>query len=128
MSMLLQIILSISIATLTVFLVMLLIQARHTAASVQRFAESAAQDLHLVATDLHEVRMRVDEVSLLVQKTCEQPSLLTQMIAGIVRGLPGTFGSRDGSGRFLEMLLTGVRTALHLFRGRKTARPEGGAP
>ena len=128
MTMLLQIILAVSITTITIFLVLLLIQARHTAASVQRFAESAEQDLHLVATDLHEVRKRVDEVSLLVQATCEQPSFLTQLVAGIVRGLPSAFDPRGGSGGFLEILLTGIRTALHLFRGRRAARPEGGVP
>ena len=67
--MLLQIILSISVVTITAFLVMLLIQARHTAASVQRFADSATQDLHLVAKDVHELRMRADEVTQLALAT-----------------------------------------------------------
>jgi len=122
--MLLQIILSISIVTITAFLVMLLIQARHTAASVQRFADSATQDLNLVAKDVHELRMRADEVAQLALQAFEEPSLLTQVIAGIVRGLPGRQGPPAGSGSFFETLLTGIQTVLHLFRGRKAQRPK----
>ena len=124
MSMLLQIILSISVVTITAFLVMLLIQARHTAASVQRFADSATQDLHLVAKDVHELRMRADEVAQLALKTFGEPSLLTQVIAGIVSGFPGAQGHQSGAGKIIETLLTGLHTVLHLFRGRKAQRPK----
>lgn len=124
MSMLLQIVLSVSVATLTVFLVMLLVQARRTAASVQHFAESAAQDLHLVADDVHEVRLRVEEVSRLARGTFERSPLLTQVVAGIVRGLPGPFGRRAFSGRFLEALLTGLESVLHWLHGQEAERPK----
>jgi len=124
MSTVLQVVLGVSIATVTVFLVMLLIQARRTAASVQRFAESAALDLHQVAQDVHEVRMRVEEVSDLAKGTLGEDSLLTQVIAGIIRGLPGPFGRWSASGRFFETLLTGIQSALHLFRGRAPERPK----
>jgi type VI protein secretion system component VasK len=122
--MLLQIILAVSVATITVFLVMLLIQARRTAASVQHFADSAAQDLHLVANDVHEVRMRVEEVSQWARSTLEKHSFLTQVVAGIVRGLPGSFGRRANSERILQALLTGLQSVVHLFHGRKVERPE----
>ena len=58
MSLLLSITLSLAVVVLTVFLVMLLVQARRTALAVERLADSAAQDLHHVAEDIHEIRIK----------------------------------------------------------------------
>ena len=93
MSLILQIVLAVAIAILTVFLVLVLIQARRTAASVQRLADSATQDLHQIATDLHEVRAQVDSVTQLAKGTLELPSLLAKLVAGIVHGVSGYFGA-----------------------------------
>ncbi len=124
MSLALQLLLGLSIATVTIFLVILLLQARRTAASVQRLAESAAQDLRRVAEDVHEVRLRVEEVTQLAKTTFEGPSLLSQMITGLVSGIPALLGRPSPSESFLETLLTGLQTALHLFHRRKMAPPK----
>ncbi len=123
MSLILEIVLSISVATLTVLLGMLLVQMRRTAASVQQLAESAAKDLHQIAEDVREVRTRAEEVADLAKRAFEMPSALTQVVAGIVRGLPAFFVP-SGSGRFFEAILTGLRHAVHLLRGRKPEPPE----
>ncbi len=120
MSLVLQIVLGVSIATLTVFLVLLLVQARRTAASAERLAAQAAQDLQRITEDMHGIRLRVDEVTALAKGALEQPSLVTQVVTGIVRGLPGLLGGTPSYG-FSETLLTGLQTALHLFRRRKMA-------
>ncbi|GLH70350.1 hypothetical protein GETHPA_18830 [Geothrix rubra] len=127
MSMLLQIVLSLSIVTVTILLGMLLVQARRTAASVERLAESAAQDLHRMAGDVHELRLKVVEVADLARGVFELPSTLTQVVAGVVRGMPAFFVRRRPTGRILEALLTGIQSAVHLLRGRKAGPPEEGS-
>ena len=124
MSLVLQIVLGLSIATLTVFIVLLLLQARRTAASVQRLAESAAQDLHRVAEDVHEVRQRVDEVAQIAKNTFEVPSMVSQVVTGILGGIPALLGRQNSTQGLLQTLLTGAQTALHLFRRRKMAPPK----
>lgn len=127
MSLVLQVVLSLSIATLTVFLVLLLVQARRTAASVQRLADSAARDLHQIATDVHEARRKLEEVADLARRAFELPSMLTQVVAGIMRGLPAAFAGPGLSGGFFRGLLTGLLKAVHWFRVRKAEPTEEGA-
>lgn len=127
MSHILPITLSLAVVVLTVFLVLLLIQARRTAAAVERLAESAVRDLHQVSTDIHEVRMRVDEVADLAKNTLSLPSTLTQVVSGIIRGMPAFFTRRRSSGNIYSMLLTGIRTVLHLF-GTSSSTPPKEAP
>ena len=115
MSHILPITLSLAVVVLTVFLVLLLIQARRTAAAVERLAESAVRDLHQVSTDIHEVRMRVDEMAELAKGTLELPSALTQVVSGIVRGMPAFFQRPRPAGNIFQTLMTGLRTVLHLF-------------
>jgi hypothetical protein len=120
MSTALQIVLCLSVLTLTVFLVLLLVQARRTALAVERLAEGAARDLRQVAEDVHEVRNQVDEVAKVARTAFELPSATTQVVAGIVRALPALFGRRKGASNWIETLLTGIQTALHLL-GRPRA-------
>ena len=127
MSVYLEVVLAVSIAVLTVLLARLLIQVRRTALSVQQLAESARLDLHQMAGDVHEVRLQVEETSHLVRSAFELPSMLTQVVAGVVRGMPGFFARRRSSGRFLEALLTGIQSAVHLLRGRKPGPREEGS-
>jgi hypothetical protein len=122
MSLPLQIVLCLAITTLTVFLVLLILQARRTAAAVERLADSAARDLRQVAEDVHEVRGRIDEVSDLVHDALELPSVLTQVVSGVIRAVPSLFKRRKSSTNWIEPLLTGIETALHLFR-RPMANP-----
>jgi hypothetical protein len=123
MSTALQIVLCLSVATLTVFLVLLLVQARRTAAAMEKLAADATRDLRQVAEDIHEVRNQVDEVARVARTAFELPSATTQVVAGIVRGLPALFGRRKNTTNWIDSLLTGIQTALHLLR-----RPPAGHP
>lgn len=124
MSIAMQIFLCLVVAVLTVFLVQFLLQARRTAAAVERLAESAAQDLRRAAEDVHEVRVRVDEITGSVRTLLEPPSALAQVVTGVVRAIPAFFRRRSGSSVFLDSLVTGAETALHLFRNRKADPPK----
>ena len=124
MSLLLQIVLCLAVATLTVFLVRLFIQARRTAAAIERLADSATRDLERVAEDIHEVRNRLDEVTGMLRTTFELPSALTQVVTGIVRSMPLFFGGRSASSNWIDSLLTGIKSAFHLFRRSKASVPK----
>ena len=124
MSIAMQIFLCLAVAVLTVFLVRFLMQARRTAAAVERLAQSATQDLRRVAEDIHEVRVRVEDVTGSVRTLLEPPSALAQVVTGLVRAIPSFFRRRSGSSVFLESLVTGAETALHLFRNRKADPPK----
>jgi hypothetical protein len=119
MAMWFQIILSASIILITVFLVQLLIQARRTAASVQRFAESASEDLHQAVEDVHEIRVRTDEVLALAKHSLEHQSLLSQLVSGFVSGFRGSSARQSNSERWMETLVTSLRAALYFIRGRQ---------
>jgi hypothetical protein len=120
----LPITLSLAVVVLTVFLVLLLIQARRTAAAVERLAESAVRDLHQVSVDIHEVRMRADEMADLAKNTLALPSTLTQVVSGIVRGMPAFFTRRSSGGNIFSTLMTGIQTVLHLFRTSNPTPPK----
>jgi conjugal transfer/entry exclusion protein len=124
MSLLVPITLSLAIAILTVFLVMLLIQARRTATAVERLANSAIQDLRQVSEDIHEVRNQVEQITGLARTILEPPSVLAQVVSGVVRSLPALFSRQSNPAGILEVLVTGLRTALHLFRHRKATTPK----
>lgn len=123
----LQVILSGAILLVTGFLVPLLIQARRTARSVQRFAEGAAQDLHQATQDVHGLRLQVDEVAQLARQSLEHPSVLTQVVAGVASGVHRSFRPPTGMEPWLEALVTGLQTALHWVRGREVAPQKEGA-
>jgi len=124
MPLVLQIVLCLAVIVLTVFLVLLLVQARRTAKAVERLAESAAQDLRQVSGDLHEIRTRVDGIAGSVMNVIEPPSVLSQVVTGVVRAVPALFHRRADSLDIFESLVTGVETALHLFRSHKADSPK----
>jgi cell division protein FtsL len=127
MSLFLQVILSAVLLLVSAFLVPLLIQARRTALAVQRFAESAAQDLQLVRQDVHGMRTRVDEVAQLARVSLEHPSVLTQVVAGVASGLRRSCRPPTGPEPWLEALVTGLQSALHWMRGRAEPPQKEGA-
>jgi hypothetical protein len=124
MSVAMQIFLCLAVAVLTVFLVQFLVQAKRTAAAVERLAESAAHDLRQAAEDVHEVRLHLEEVSGSVRTLLGPPSALAQVVTGLVRAIPAFFNRRSGSSVFWESLVTGAESALHLFRNRKANPPK----
>jgi hypothetical protein len=121
MSLPLQVVLGLAVVTLTVFLVLLLVQARRTAAAVERLADSATRDLRQMAEDIHEVRRQVDEVAGLARSILELPSALTQVLVGLAQAVPAFFRRERSSSVWIDSLLTAIQTALHLFR-----RPKAG--
>ncbi|HWQ09807.1 MAG TPA: DUF948 domain-containing protein [Holophaga sp.] len=124
MSVAMQIFLCLAVAVLTVFVVQFLIQARRTAAAVERLAESAARDLRQAAEDVHEVRLQLEDVSGSVRTLLGPPSALAQVVTGVVRAIPAFFGRRSSPSVFWESLVTGAESALHLFRNRKANPPK----
>ena len=54
----------------------------------------------------------------------EVPSTLTQVVSGLVRGMPAVFGRQVGATGFFDALLTGLQTALHLFQRPKAKTPK----
>lgn len=111
----LQILLGLSVAAITAALIPFLLQVRRTAAAVERLATSATRDLKQMAEDIHEARMRVDEVAQLARHSLEHPSTLTKVVAGLLGGASFFLGRRGGAPDFFETLLTGLRSALNLF-------------
>lgn len=124
MSTWLQILLGLSIAVITAFLVPFLLQVRRTAAAVERLADSATRDLGRMAEDIHQTRMRVEEVSELARHSLEHPATLTKVLAGVIGGMSYFFRRPGGNSEFLESLLTGLRSALNLFHRPKTEPEE----
>ena len=121
MPILIQITLCAATIVLTVFLAMFLFQARRTAAAVERFAESAARDLHQVSTDIHAVKGHAEDVAALVKGTFGLPSALTQVVTGLVRGLPALFTRTSDSTNLLEAVMAAIQGIIALFR--KPAAP-----
>lgn len=124
MSLVLETVLCSAVIVLTVFLVLLLAQARRTAKAVERLAESATQDLRQVSSDLHEIRTRVDGVAGSIMDLAEPPSVLSQVVTGVVRAVPAFFHHRADRADIFESLVTGVETALNLFRSHKADSPK----
>lgn len=120
----LQIVLCLTVATLTVFLVLLLIQARRTAAAVERLAESAARDLRQMTEDIREVRQQVDGVANLARRLFDLPSGLTQVVAGIVRAMPVFFSRKSHPSSWIDSLLPGIQSVLHLLGRPKASHPK----
>ncbi len=125
MSIWLQILLGLSVAGVAAFLIPFLLQLRRTAAAVERLADSAAKDLRQISEDIHQTREQVDAVALLVRQNLERPSVLTKVVAGLLGGLSLLRGGGEGGMNFLKTLLTGLRTALHLFHRSRNEPEEG---
>lgn len=122
MTLVLQIVLIAAIVVLTAYLVPLLIQLRRTAASVEQFTQSASEDLRKISTDVHEVRLKVEETAGLATHALEHPSVLSQIILGIAGALPALLGKSDASSGLMTSLMSGVK-ALFSFYQRSKAAP-----
>lgn len=125
MTMALQIILGLAILGVASCLIPFLIQARRTAVALERLAESSSRDLERIADDIHVVRTQVEDVVQRATHSLEHPSVLTQVAMGFLRITSGFFNNQQRGPDFLESLLTGIRSALHLFRRHRAATKEG---
>ncbi len=117
MALWLQILVGIVLVAVGACLVPLLLQARRTAASVQRLAESAREDLHQIAADVHHLRSRADALADLALTSLEFPLGLSRIVAGTAQALE-LFMEKAGL-PWMGALLTGIKYALTFFRRPK---------
>ena len=119
----LQVILGVAVVLVVAFLVPLLMQARQTAAAVQRLAESAREDLDSIAADVRHVRLRVDGVADLAVESLKVPATISALFGGFGTGLLGRQGLP-----WLEAIVTGVEFAINWFKRRRETAPPKEAP
>ena len=117
MALWLQILTAVVLVGVGACLVPLLLQLRRTAASVQRLAESAREDLHQIAADVHHLRNRADALADLAATSLEFPLGLSRIVAGTAQALE-VFLEKAGLS-WMSALLTGIKYALTLFRRPK---------
>ncbi len=87
----LQVVIGVVVLAVGVSLVVFLVQARRTAASVEKLAESAKVDIGRVVEDVHQVRLQIEELSAQAKKTLDLPSALGQAASSLVETLPKLF-------------------------------------
>ena len=126
MAPMLQIIIAAVLVALCACLVPLLLQLRRTARAVEKFADSARQDLSGMAGDVHQVRQRVDQVADLAAAGLALPGSLGEWLARAVFKLPDLM-ERKSSG-WLSLLMTGLQVALQVFLRSKAAPPAPAEP
>jgi hypothetical protein len=114
MSQFLQVFIVLAVAALTVTLCMFLIQARKTAQAMERLAESARCDIKSISEDVHEVRLRVDELAAVGKKSLDLPVALGQMASEMVQAIPSMF--RKSEPIWLTALGAVMRGVMPFFR------------
>lgn len=122
MTPLLQIVIALVLLVLCGVLVPLLLQLRRTARSVQELAESARQDLNVIATDLHHVRGRLDQLADLAASSMALPATLGDLMGSLSRSIPDLLG-RQASG-WIGIVIAGLKFAMDQFLRPKQRRPE----
>jgi hypothetical protein len=119
----LQIILAMVLVAVGACLVPLLLQLQRTAASAQRLAESAREDLRQIATDVHHLRSRADELADLAASSLELPLGLGRILTGAAQALE-TVLTQTGP-PWIDALLSGLKFIVNLVRRpKKTAEKE----
>jgi uncharacterized protein YoxC len=124
MTIALQIILCLAVITLTVYLVLLLAQARRTVAAMERLADSVARDLRQASEDVHEIRKQIDITANRIRTAFELPAALREAVDGVTKSIPTIFQRGENAISMIEMLLTGVQTAVHFFHRPKANPPK----
>ena len=113
MALWLQIILAIVLVAVGACLVPLLLQLRRTAASVQLLAESAREDIRLIAADVHHLRSRADDLADLARTSLELPLGLGRIVAGVAQGMEAFLANGLP---WMGALLTAIKFVLNLMR------------
>ena len=119
MAPMLQIVIAGVLVALCVCLVPLILQLRRTAAAVEKLAESARQDLNGIAGDVHQVRLRVDQVADLAAAGLSVPATLGEWLTRMLTNLPDLL-DRKSSG-WISLVMAGLKVALKLFLSPKPA-------
>ena len=122
MTMILQLTAAVVLVVLCAFLVALLIQLKRTATAVASLAESARADLHLIASDIHHLRARADELADLASQGLALPATVTGILDGFLHSLENVLGR--GPSPLVELVMVGVRLGMDWFRKRKPAAPK----
>jgi len=113
----LTVVTAIVLVVLCAFLVALILQLRRTAMAVQALAEGARADIHQVAEDIHQMRIQVDQVAGLAERSLSLPVALGNL-AGAIPALLGR-----GASPWLETILAVARMVMNYLK-----RPHPAAP
>jgi hypothetical protein len=119
--MFLQLTLALVLVVLCGFLVALLIQLRRTATAVAGLADSARADLHLIASDIHHLRTRADELADQAAQVMALPVTVANILEGFLRSVEGFIGR--GPSPVMDTVMLLVRMVMDWFLRRKPAAP-----
>jgi hypothetical protein len=125
--MFLQLTLAVVLVVLCAFLVALLIQLKRTATAVAGLAESARADLHLIASDIHHLRSRADELADLAAQGMALPVTVANILEGFLRPLEAFIGR--GPSPLMDMIMMAIRLVMDwVLRPKPAAPPVEPAP
>jgi hypothetical protein len=114
MALWLQIILTAVLVVVGGCLVALLLQLRRTATAMERLAESAREDIHLIAGDVHKISVQTDALAEKMNTVLELPTTLGRMTTGVLLNLEAA--TEKGIPSWLSILLTGLKFTINLLR------------
>jgi hypothetical protein len=113
----LQFVLVLVVVVLAGFLVPLLMQLNRTAKAMQALAESAKEDLSKMSGDVHEVRLHIERLAALTERSLELPATASAMASSVIRSLAGS------SSLWTTALVTALKFGLDFFRRPREAAP-----
>lgn len=116
MSPILQISLAILLLGLGAALIPLLIQLRKTAIAMEELAKSTQQDISRVADDVHQIRIQVDEVTVMAKEALSLPSTINHGLQEFFHAVPSLFNPKGSQFSWMNMLLGGIQTVISLFK------------
>ncbi len=115
MSPILQITLAILLLALGAALVPLLLQLRKTAMAMEELAKSTQRDISRVADDVHQIRIQVDEVTVMAKEALSLPSTINRGLQDIFHAVPSIFNPKGSQFSWMNLLLGGVQAVMGLF-------------
>lgn len=121
----LEITLIVVLVALAVGLLPLLFQLRRTAQSVDAFLLSTRRDLSQIAEDVHESRLRMDQLTGSLQTYLDELSTFVQLMGEVgqtVRNFHNRFHSTiESASRNFGGIIGGVSAVLAFFKSRKSS-------
>lgn len=116
-----------AIVALTMALIPLLGQLQRTAASAERFLDSAKDDVRRIQEDIHATRERIDALASSAQSAVDQLNGLARNMAelgaGFKHSVDGLMGRFSGGFNFAG-ILSAIGAIIALFRRPKAAEGE----
>ncbi len=121
----LEITLIVVLVALAVGLLPLLFQLRHTARGVDAFLLSTRRDLSQIAEDVHESRLRMDQLTGSLQTYLDELSTFVQLMGEVgqtVRNFHNSFHSTiESASRNFGGIIGGASAVLAFFKSRKSS-------